>query len=51
MSKVVPVGYILTDEAIQELVTAAPDWQRLNAEWQQATGDAKQRAYLAVCSI
>jgi hypothetical protein len=51
MSKVVPVGYILTDEAIQELVTAAPDWQRLNAEWQQATGDAKQMAYLAVCSI
>jgi hypothetical protein len=51
MSKVVPVGYILTNEAIKELVTADPKWRQLNDEWQRATGQAKQQAYRAACEI
>ena len=51
MPKVIPVGYILTDEALKEHVTADPEWQRLNAEWQQAEGDAKQKARLAANEI
>ena len=43
-ARVVPVGYILTDEALQELVTSDPEWQRLDAEWKQATGDDKNQA-------
>jgi hypothetical protein len=51
MPKVIPIGYILTDEALKEHVTADPEWQRLNAEWQQAEGDAKQKARLAANEI
>jgi hypothetical protein len=51
MAKVVPVGYILTDEAIKELVTADAKWRQLNDEWQRATGEAKQLAYRAACEI
>jgi hypothetical protein len=43
-ARVVPVGYILTDEALRELVTTDPEWERLDAEWKQATGDAKTKA-------
>jgi hypothetical protein len=43
MSKVVPAGYILTDDAIKEIVTSGSEWARLNTEWQQATGEAKAK--------
>jgi len=43
-ARIVPVGYILTDEALQEFVTSDPVWRRLDAEWKQATGDAKRKA-------
>lgn len=43
-ARVVPVGYILTDDALRELVTGDPEWQRLNGEWEHATGDAKAKA-------
>lgn len=44
-ARVVPVGYILTDDALQELVTTDPEWRRLDGEWMQATGDAKAEAH------
>lgn len=46
---IIPVGYILTNEAIEELVGADPHHRRLKAEWQAATGQAKAKAYIDVC--
>jgi hypothetical protein len=45
-ARVVPVGYILTDEALKELVTTNREWRRLEVEWELATGEAKQGARL-----
>jgi hypothetical protein len=48
MSRIVPVDYILTDEAINEIVGADSHCRRLNAEWRAALGNAKSKAYDAV---
>jgi hypothetical protein len=44
-ARIIPVGYILSDEAIEELVGADPHHRRLRAEWLAATGEAKSKAY------
>src|SRR5471032_976551 len=40
-ARIIPVGYILSGEAINEIVTSNPECARLFAEWQQASGEAK----------
>lgn len=50
-ARVVPVGYILTDDALRELVKTDPEWQRLNGEWERATGEAKAKARRAAKAL
>lgn len=42
---VVPVNFIATDEAIQELVSQDSEWQRLNRRWNDAQDSAKEAAH------
>lgn len=49
MSRIIPAEYVLTDEAIDELVGADPHFRRLKAEWLAASGEAKNKAYIEVC--
>lgn len=49
MSRIVPDEYVLTDEAIDELVGADPHFRRLKAGWLAASGEVKNKAYVEVC--
>jgi hypothetical protein len=48
-ARIVPIAYILSDEAIEELVGADPHHRRLKEIWSAATGEAKAKAYIEVC--
>jgi hypothetical protein len=45
VSRAIPTGYVSTDEAINELVNADPDWCRLSEVWKNATGAEKDQAH------
>jgi len=45
MSRVVPVAFVSTDEAINEFLNADPKWRRLSEAWRTATGAAKHQSY------
>jgi hypothetical protein len=45
VSRVIPTGYVSTDEAINELVNADPNWCRLSEVWKNATGVEKNHVH------